>query len=113
MCELGRVRSQGLDKMEPVDFIRPVKIWIWLYGGGLNTRIMVSSASYMEGGINTSIVTAVPLTLALKPHTSVSPYISLAPPNPLSLPETRVNAWESVHKPFKKNAWISFSLPSH
>lgn len=58
---------------------------------------MVSSVSYVGGGINTGTITAVPPTFALNPLTSVSPYMSLAPPNPLSLPETRVNAWESVH----------------
>lgn len=100
VLKLGKVGSQGVTRVEQVEFTRPMQVQIWSWWGGLNTGTLE----------------AVPPAVALKPFNSISPYMFLTPPKLLAVPppEPRVSALrESVLGPFKRNAWVSSIPLSH
>lgn len=98
--------SQRLSRVEQAGYTRPTQIHIWPCSGeGSPQEGWHLPVGYTGRGSNREKMAAVPLRLALKPHNSYFPPVSLAPPELLSLRQSPVFVLgykESVRRPFER-----------
>lgn len=85
LCELEGAGSQGVTSVEQAEFTRPMQIQIWLCvsGVGFTQERWQPCAGCVGGGLSTKTVSC-----PSNPHpeaTQLSFFLSLAPPEPLSL----------------------------
>lgn len=74
--EFGRVGSQGVTRVSQAVFTRLMQIQVWC---------PTAPAGCVKSGINTRTVSTVPPALSFKPHNSISPHMSIASFELLSL----------------------------